>query len=49
MFDHFDADRSGQLDMGELRELVVTILPGFAEGQLHYFQVGTWAGGWMVE
>ncbi|GLC39247.1 hypothetical protein PLESTB_001651900 [Pleodorina starrii] len=38
MFEHFDADRSGQLDMGELRQLVATILPGFSEGQLHYFQ-----------
>lgn len=39
MFDHFDADRSGQLDMAELRQLVATILPGFTEGQLNYFQV----------
>ncbi|KAG2427358.1 hypothetical protein HXX76_012552 [Chlamydomonas incerta] len=38
MFDHFDADRSGQLDMAELRQLVATILPGFTEGQLNYFQ-----------
>lgn len=39
MFDHFDADRSGYLDMAELRELVRAILPGFTEGQLLYFQV----------
>ncbi|PNH07904.1 hypothetical protein TSOC_005602 [Tetrabaena socialis] len=38
-FDRFDADHSGHLDMGELRELVRELLPaGFSEGQLHYFQ-----------
>ncbi|KAG2493237.1 hypothetical protein HYH03_008653 [Edaphochlamys debaryana] len=37
-FDHFDADRSGYLDMAELRQMVAALLPGFTEGQLHYFQ-----------
>lgn len=45
LFDAADADRSGFLDMGELRVLVHNILPPpqqAGESQLSYFQVRGW-------
>lgn len=40
MFDTFDHDRSGKLNVRELRSLVRALMGDPSEGELAYFQVG---------
>ena len=45
-FRAFDADRSGFLDMAEMRTLVQKMLPNATEAHVQYFQVGGRGVGW---